>query len=131
MPAGRNSMDVMPRPGESVLQGRASRSAASLLSMSMSTSMNSLGSMRKITPYGMPKTGSRITLPMDQALHNLSNSLSEANLGGGAAGLAGGGGSSWLQSATSASVLRPWTSPQQQAIPGHGAKRPNTSLSGR
>ena len=45
---GPGQLDVLPRPGESVLHTRATRSSASLLSLSMSTSMNSLGSMRKL-----------------------------------------------------------------------------------
>eukprot|EP01052_Picozoa_sp_SAG31_P027645 SAG31_NODE_2601_length_5363_cov_2.456173_4_plen_442_part_00 len=114
MHAGRapGQFDVLPRPGESVLHGRASRSAASLLSLSMSTSMNSLGSMRKLTPYGMPKTGQRISLPMDQALQNLSTSLSDANLSSAP------GPETWLQSGASNAAFRPWTSPAQEPTTG-------------
>jgi DNA repair exonuclease SbcCD ATPase subunit len=79
----------------------------------MNHSIQGLEGMRKITNYGIPKTGKRITLPMDCALQELSSSLimSESALGG----------NSWNETrtlsrtASAASVIhRPWTSPASE-----------------
>ena len=58
---------------------RGMRSSAMLLNESMSTGVQNLGRSKRIDSRSIPKTSSRVMLPLDAALQELSASLSESS----------------------------------------------------